>query len=171
MNCSPLTPLSDKWFDHADLSGMCLGFELSGLSALTRVSHQIFAKKPMNNTRIANAITKGAINRWSEIARETAPGMTNGVCRIPIAANAKAIHLTFFRPAVFIRLRSLCSFRFSQATFLATRIDLCSVLKATINESGMVKRPINDLPGVEHQPDVQWGGRTIREGRRNRDDY
>ncbi len=37
-----------------------LGLELSGLlSALARVSHQIFKKKPMTKTRIANAPTKG----------------------------------------------------------------------------------------------------------------
>jgi predicted SnoaL-like aldol condensation-catalyzing enzyme len=37
--------------------------ELPGLaSALARVFHQIFNKKPMNKTRIANAITNGTIN-------------------------------------------------------------------------------------------------------------
>ena len=85
-----------------------LGLELSGLlfSTLARVSHQIFKKKPITKTRIANAPRKRAINRWSAIDCETAPGMTNGVCRIPIAANAKAIHLTFLRPSLFTGLQS-----------------------------------------------------------------
>jgi hypothetical protein len=83
--------------------GIPVGFGVIGLAAASaRVSHQILKKNPIRTTRIATAITKGAINRWSAPACEIAFAITTGVCRIPRAANPNAIHLTFLRLSDFM---------------------------------------------------------------------